>query len=433
MSRVQRIGAVAVYVTDMERARHFYGELLRLEEVEESDGKFAYEVGDARLLLYPTEVGEGPVARHTRVEMWLETIDLDTTVELLAECGTPILQEPSDGPWGTREAIVLDPDGYPIFLAEATKLRHRPAVAHLEDDPSAVRQNEIGDHGATGEDDEANARRDEANARREEANARREERHARREEARAHREEARAGRREEDEDVSSEEEESRSRSRWKSFGEGIEQRIESVMEGAMESIESKLEGVIEGTLRKGGAEATFQNVKLPDALRATFNLGGPAEIIGDPSVGRAELRSEHEDHWDRNGMKVEIRGDNPEKAVLAVNPDQPLEVRMNCAEGAVHAISGPIIGKFNVGDLDISGRFANQDSYLKANCGDINLTLLPGSDVRIKVQPHRHWTVKTDLPSSTRGEWVLGEGSATIHIDGTFSTLRVHTDASTPE
>jgi len=79
-------------------------------------------VGESLLLLLPTDAPEGtPESRHSRLELHFGIDELDPFVERLAERATPVLQEPTDQPWGEREAIVLDPDGYPVFLVQLSK------------------------------------------------------------------------------------------------------------------------------------------------------------------------------------------------------------------------------------------------------------------------------------------------------------------------
>ena len=56
------------------------------------------------------ELGDRP-----RFEMFVYVADLDTTV---ASLGAPVLQQPTEMPWGERLAYVTDPDGNPVALAQ---------------------------------------------------------------------------------------------------------------------------------------------------------------------------------------------------------------------------------------------------------------------------------------------------------------------------
>jgi lactoylglutathione lyase len=56
------------------------------------------------------EVGDRP-----RFEMFVYVEELDAFVDGL---GAPVLQAPTDMPWGERLAYVTDPDGNPVALAQ---------------------------------------------------------------------------------------------------------------------------------------------------------------------------------------------------------------------------------------------------------------------------------------------------------------------------
>ena len=60
------------------------------------------------------EMGTDP-----RFEMFVYVDDLEGTVEALRSRGAPVLQEPTDQPWGERTAYVTDPEGNPVSLALA--------------------------------------------------------------------------------------------------------------------------------------------------------------------------------------------------------------------------------------------------------------------------------------------------------------------------
>jgi lactoylglutathione lyase len=45
--------------------------------------------------------------------------DVDDTVSALREQGVGVLLEPTDEPWGERNAGVLDVDGYPVYLTQS--------------------------------------------------------------------------------------------------------------------------------------------------------------------------------------------------------------------------------------------------------------------------------------------------------------------------
>lgn len=116
------VRTVAIYVQDPQRARAFYEGMLGLPFISERANRIQLAVGDTRLLLSPTHVDEQDAAGalHGRCEVYYEVADVDNLVAQLRDEGVPVTQEPTDEPWGERDAVVLDPDGFPVFLTQRT-------------------------------------------------------------------------------------------------------------------------------------------------------------------------------------------------------------------------------------------------------------------------------------------------------------------------
>jgi catechol 2,3-dioxygenase-like lactoylglutathione lyase family enzyme len=107
---------IVLYVSDVERAARFYRDQLGLEQVYESKGRLALQCGPTRLFLHPTEDPErGP----WNVELYFQVEDVDDAVSSLRAQGVGVLLEPTDEPWGERNAGILDPDGYPVYLTQS--------------------------------------------------------------------------------------------------------------------------------------------------------------------------------------------------------------------------------------------------------------------------------------------------------------------------
>lgn len=116
------VRTVAIYVQDPDRARAFYEGLLGLTFISERARRIQLAVGETRLLISPTHVDEQDAteALHGRCEVYFEVVDVDALVARLRGEGVPVTQEPTDEPWGERDAVVLDPDGFPVFLTQRT-------------------------------------------------------------------------------------------------------------------------------------------------------------------------------------------------------------------------------------------------------------------------------------------------------------------------
>lgn len=114
------VRTVAIYVEDPGRSRVFYEELLGLPVIAEEAGRVQLAAGATRLLIHPTHADEedGSGALHGRCEVYFQVSDVDSLVARLRRAGVPVTQEPTDEPWGERDAVVLDPDGFPVFLTQ---------------------------------------------------------------------------------------------------------------------------------------------------------------------------------------------------------------------------------------------------------------------------------------------------------------------------
>ncbi|WP_328850330.1 VOC family protein [Micromonospora globbae] len=59
----------------------------------------------------------GPLANE-RVALWVYVADCAAAVERLRAAGVPVVAEPVTQPWGERMAVVLDPDGNRVLVAD---------------------------------------------------------------------------------------------------------------------------------------------------------------------------------------------------------------------------------------------------------------------------------------------------------------------------
>lgn len=117
-----RLHTLILHATDLERSKRFYQEALGLELRYEEPGHVAGFAAGERLtlLLHAAEDDERP-PRPGEPQALLPVFaveDVDATVEALRAGGWTVAQGPTDQPWGEREACVLDPDGYRIYLAQ---------------------------------------------------------------------------------------------------------------------------------------------------------------------------------------------------------------------------------------------------------------------------------------------------------------------------
>ena len=114
--RFQGIQTVVTYVRDMAASAAFYDGVLGLRRVYENDGVIAFDTGGSRILLHPGLTEEqDPAQGH---EVFWQVDDVDGLIEAVRVAGVEVVQEPTDEPWGERDASFLDPDGYRINVTQ---------------------------------------------------------------------------------------------------------------------------------------------------------------------------------------------------------------------------------------------------------------------------------------------------------------------------
>ncbi|MBT2639345.1 MULTISPECIES: VOC family protein [unclassified Bacillus (in: firmicutes)] len=119
-----KMGYVILYVSDLEKTKQFYGELLGLKLRNEFGTYIEYETGNTVLSMNTRESGREittlPIPDGVRKEQTFElgfvTEDVHGAVEKLRAAGVPILLEPTEKPWGQVVAYAADPDGHYIEI-----------------------------------------------------------------------------------------------------------------------------------------------------------------------------------------------------------------------------------------------------------------------------------------------------------------------------
>src|SRR2546430_543228 len=102
-------------VRDIDASRHFYGDILGLHMVFRHNDRTSFQVGSTHILLHPGRgdfEGDPPDKIGWGVAIYFTVQDVDGAIQYLRGHGVPVIQDPTDQPWGERDATVLDPDGY---------------------------------------------------------------------------------------------------------------------------------------------------------------------------------------------------------------------------------------------------------------------------------------------------------------------------------
>jgi catechol 2,3-dioxygenase-like lactoylglutathione lyase family enzyme len=114
------IGAITLFVEDLEASKQFYREVFGLPITFEDDDSAVFDFGNtiinllkttaARELIEPALVAgrEG----GSRLQLTIQVDDVDAMCAELAARGVELLNGPIDRPWGVRTASFSDPGGH---------------------------------------------------------------------------------------------------------------------------------------------------------------------------------------------------------------------------------------------------------------------------------------------------------------------------------
>ncbi len=113
------LGALTLFVEDLDAVRSFYLDVLELPLVFQDDVSAVFGLGDTLINLLeataaPDLVAPVPAtavggAAQMMLSLWVD--DVDSTCAELAERGVRLLNGPVDRPWGKRTAAFADPAG----------------------------------------------------------------------------------------------------------------------------------------------------------------------------------------------------------------------------------------------------------------------------------------------------------------------------------
>lgn len=114
------VGAITLFVDDLDAAKRFYGEVFGLPVKFEDDASAVFDFGNTLInLLKTTEAHEliepAAVASReagSRLQFTIEVDDVDAMCAELAARGVQLLNGPMDRPWGIRTASFSDPGGH---------------------------------------------------------------------------------------------------------------------------------------------------------------------------------------------------------------------------------------------------------------------------------------------------------------------------------
>ncbi len=114
------IGAITLFVEELEAAKTFYREVFGLKVAFDDDDSAVFDFGNTIINLLKTTaarelIDPAPVAPRdagSRLQLTIQVDDVDAICAELARRGVELLNGPMDRPWGIRTASFRDPGGH---------------------------------------------------------------------------------------------------------------------------------------------------------------------------------------------------------------------------------------------------------------------------------------------------------------------------------
>jgi catechol 2,3-dioxygenase-like lactoylglutathione lyase family enzyme len=120
----KRIGAMTLFVPDLDRARQFYQDVFGLDAQLMGDGTAVLRFTDMYVFLHTAAAAHKPLpevlaeARRGAGQFAIIVGDVDAVCSELAGRGVTLLSGPADRPWGMRTVTFADPGGHIWEIAQ---------------------------------------------------------------------------------------------------------------------------------------------------------------------------------------------------------------------------------------------------------------------------------------------------------------------------
>lgn len=124
--RIEELESILLFVSDLERCKSFYADLLGLPIIFEDGIVVVLKAGSGRVVLHRNDKGHDdrgifPVGvGATGVAVRFSVDDPDEWEAVVNQKGFPVLWKAQDASWG-RFVLIGDPDGRPVVLARMNR------------------------------------------------------------------------------------------------------------------------------------------------------------------------------------------------------------------------------------------------------------------------------------------------------------------------
>lgn len=123
---IKDVGAIILFVADLQRSKVFYHDVLGLDVEFEDDESVGFKIEGLAFIVLQVDrarvqlQGEPTATPSAGATAFLTTFtgNVDALYANLVERGIRFFQEPADQPWGMRTAYFKDPDGHVWEIAQ---------------------------------------------------------------------------------------------------------------------------------------------------------------------------------------------------------------------------------------------------------------------------------------------------------------------------
>ena len=123
---IKDVGAIILFVEDLQRSKAFYRGVLGLDVEFEDDESVGFKVEGLTFIVLQVDrarvqlQGEPTATPGAGATAFLTTFtdDVDALHATLVERRVSFFQRPADQPWGMRTAYFKDPDGHVLEIAQ---------------------------------------------------------------------------------------------------------------------------------------------------------------------------------------------------------------------------------------------------------------------------------------------------------------------------
>lgn len=128
--RIKRIGAITLFVEDLDATKRFYRDVFDLPVHFEHDNSAVFDFGNTIINLLKTTAANGLIApasvaapgAGSRAQLTIDVDDVDAVCAELTKRGAELLNDPMNRSWGVRTASFRDPGGHVWEVAKRDAL-----------------------------------------------------------------------------------------------------------------------------------------------------------------------------------------------------------------------------------------------------------------------------------------------------------------------